>query len=217
MKQNLFFTFEGLDGSGKDEQLFAFAKALKNGCSYFSGNKYKPLWLTREPTKLTVPGKEIARLLKTKHLSVKDATTYFINDRIEHTKKFILPRLQTDIVLSSRYDFSTLSFQMAQGMDFETLYALHGYDKNLTRIPDITFVFDVPVSVALKRIDKRGAKREYFENEVFQQKVFDAQRLCMKKLSELDNRTILVINANQSIPKVTDELFRKVAPYLKHI
>lgn len=210
-----FFTFEGIDGSGKDEQLFAFAKALKNGCKYFSGNKYMPLWLTREPTKLTSPGKEISRLLKTNHVSPKQATQYFVADRILHTIEYINPYLKTSHVLSSRYDLSTLSFQLAQGISFDFLYKAHDYGAGMTRIPDITFVFDVPAKVALQRIDKRGSKREFFETDLFQQKVVRAQEYCLHELARRDNRTILRINANQPIPRVTDEMLRKAAPYCK--
>ncbi len=210
-----FFTFEGIDGSGKEAQLLAFVHALKNGCTYFKGNKHGPMWLTREPTKLTWYGEEICRLLKTEHVSAEDATKLFVADRIEHTKKHIVPELKRNNVLSSRYDLSTLAFQMAQGADFDELYALHNYGKrDGARIPDITFVLDLPPKVALQRIDKRGDKREYFEKDSFQEKVAKAQRFCIDKLRALDGRTIVVVNANQTIPEVTDELLRKAAPHL---
>jgi len=218
---NTFFTFEGIDGSGKDTHLLAFAHALKSGCTYFPGDKYKPVWLTREPTKLTLPGKEISRLLKTNAISVAEATKYFIEDRILHSMLYIVPTLQHSHVLSSRYDISTLSYQVAQGADFDDLYKLHKYASPKsssynggTLVPDITFIFDIPVPEAMKRVNSRDAKKEFFEKESFQKKVFEAQDYCIDRLRELDGRTIIRINSNQPVSNTTDELFRKVTPYL---
>ncbi|MCF7798289.1 dTMP kinase [Candidatus Woesearchaeota archaeon] len=219
MENNYFFTFEGLDGCGKDTQLFAFAQALKNGCKYFEGEKHKPLWITNEPTMLSTPGKKINELKKTNTLSVDEATNLFIADRILHTVQHVNPRLRDGHVLSSRYDLSTYMFQGAQGASFSLMYDLHDYQNNgsSSRIPDITFVFDVPVDVAMHRIHKRGDRAEYFEKRKFQEKAKENLDRLMVLLPDMDGRTIININGNQPVPDVTREMLKVTSCYVKHM
>jgi dTMP kinase len=207
--KNLFITFEGIDGSGKDTQLTLLAKVIRDGKVFF-GDKYSPLWLTREPTKLTEPGKEISNLLLQKELSKEKAAELFIKDRIEHSK-LIKQQLQHSIVLSSRYDISTLTYQVAQGMDFDLLYQQHKYgEEHGALLPDITLVFEVPVEEVLKRLSKRTSQKiEYFEQEELLKKIEQTQKVIIQKLQE-KGRKILIINATQPIEDVTNEMIKKI-------
>ena len=79
LKKNLFVVFEGLDGSGKDTQLFLFAKGIKEGDFIFA-NKYSNIWITREPTKLN------------KHGKIKFA--YTLNNTAIATPRVLIPILE---------------------------------------------------------------------------------------------------------------------------
>ena len=71
-------------------------------------------------------------------------------------------------VLISRYDLSTLSYQMTQGMSFDELYNMHKYGKEEgCIIPDITLIFDLPVKIAFERMAKRNSETEFFEKVEF--------------------------------------------------
>lgn len=207
-----FITLEGIDGSGKSTQLERLVSLIKDGTNGIFGDKYTPIWLTREPTKMTEAGRKICDLLKGQEkLTGEVSSSLFVKDRHEHSIKYISPRLsEGNIVICDRYDLSTYSYQMVQGIDFDFLYDFHGYKEEKTLIPDITIVFDVSVEIALERIRERGAL-EQFEVESFQRKLAQKQNEAINRLLERQpSRKILRINSEQSIEKVTEELFNKL-------
>lgn len=210
MSKNYFITFEGIDGSGKDTQLFELLKQIKENDNYPFGDKYSTIWVTREPTKITNKGREISRLLKTKEgMTGEQATELYTSDRKQHSR-IIEQILSHSHVLCSRYDVSTLTYQVSQGMDFEDLYEIHDYGSdNGSLIPDLTLVFDLPAEVAAKRVESRGGDKEFFEEIEFQKKVKRNQDFCVKKLRD-KGRKIVVINADQSVGEVTEEMLEKI-------
>lgn len=215
MGDNYFITFEGIDGAGKDTQLTYLMDGIRDDNTDIFGNKYSNIWITREPTKITESGREISELLKGDSLSKELATQLFVGDRIEHSGiiRSILPHSH---ILCSRYDLSTLTYQMSQGMEFEELYRLHDYTgRHGALIPDLTIVIDVTVDTALKRIGKRKSDKEYFEKKDLLQKTLDNTLYCVKRLQELDNRKILVIDGNPDDPEIVKEnMFRGIQQYL---
>ena len=205
--KNLFITFEGIDGCGKDTQVFKLAEAIKLNLS----DKYANIWLTREPTNITKEGIEISKKIK-KKISGVEASKLFIKDRQKHSK-IISFYLKTSFVLCSRYDISTLSYQMVQGVDFETLYNMHEYKKE-TLIPDITIIFDLKVCEALNRVKKRDKKLEFFEEENFQNKVKENINFCISELKKRQNKRIFIrIDASQNIEEVTRNLVEKLKKF----
>ena len=209
--KNLFITFEGLDGSGKDTQMTNVLNFLKDK------NKYLNFWITREPTNLSSEGIEISNLLKSskKILSKEITTKLYIKDRIKHSKK-IREHLKEGFVLCSRYDFSTFTYQHIQGYEIEKLYNLHKYkSKNGALIPDITIIFIVDPKISLKRARERSQKKEFFEKKKFQNDVFKIQKKIIKYLKEKDDRTIIIIDASKDIESVKKELLKKLKKYLK--
>lgn len=208
--KNYFITFEGIDGCGKDTQLFRLAKAIKDGVIPGIGSKYDNFWITREPTMITKPGRTISRLIKGQSVSKEDATKGFIHDRIAHSK-IIRDQLKHSHVFCSRFDFSTLTYQMVQGVDFETLYKLHKFDcKDGALIPDITIIFDLPAKTAFERIVKRGDKLlEVYETLEFLTKIVDCQNQCIDNLKKL-GRNIVVVDASLSIDGVTEDMLNKL-------
>ena len=209
--KNLFITFEGLDGSGKDTQMTNVLNFLKDK------NKYLNFWITREPTNLSSEGIEISNLLKSskKILSKEITTKLYVKDRIKHSKK-IREHLKEGFVLCSRYDFSTFTYQHIQGYEIEKLYNLHKYkSKNGALIPDITIIFIVDPKISLKRARERSQKKEFFEKKKFQNDVFKIQKKIIKYLKKKDDRTIIIIDASKDIESVKKELLKKLKKYLK--
>ena len=129
-EKNLFITFEGIDGSGKNTQLTRLVDAISDHNNGFPGDKYSTFWLSREPTKITRHGIDISNGITTeKGVSGDEAYPKFVKDRIYHTHNYILPRLaEGNFVLVNRYDISTLMYQYTQGVDFDKLYNAHNYD-----------------------------------------------------------------------------------------
>ncbi|MBP8017115.1 dTMP kinase [Candidatus Gracilibacteria bacterium] len=191
-----FIVFEGLDGSGKDTQ-------LDNALSYIrQKNKYSQLWITREPTHNTEAGREIAKKLKEGGFkSGYEALDLYVKDRIEQTaiRKEILKHSH---ILSSRFDYSTYAYQVAQGLSFEEVYKAHDYSKIL--IPDITFIFDVSIENIEKRLSGRGDKKEFFEELSFLKIVREKYLEAYEKLK--NERNIYLIDANNSIKETFEEV-----------
>lgn len=214
LKPPMFITFEGLDGSGKGTQLLRLQELINDHKNGFLGDKYSPVWATREPTKLTTPGRKICEGITSKEgVGAIDAANLFVYDRILHTHNHILPRLaEGSFVLSDRYDISTLSYQLTQGISFDELYDMHKYGRsNGAIIPHLTLVFDLPVSEAQRRVNLRDEKKEQFETLEFQTLLYEKQEEAIKKLlKNQPQREIIRINANQSIDDVTNEMVTKI-------
>lgn len=210
MEKTYFIAFEGIDGAGKDTQLHELVKAIKDDNNYPFGNKYSNVWVTREPTKITASGRSISKILGESIVDGVTASKYFVDDRIEHSA-IIRNVLNHSHVLTSRYDLSTFSYQMAQGVDFQTLYDMHRYNSpNGCIIPDVTIVFDLPVDIAFQRISSRNSSLEVYETIDFQTKVHNCQNQCIDLLRKLDGRRIIIINANQPLELVTKEMLLKL-------
>jgi dTMP kinase len=145
-----FYVFEGIDGCGKSTAARAFCDRIKNVNPVATVEPYTP-WARGEVRRNQVP------------LAVLFA---FLYDRAMHQQEVLLPAQQCgDIVVSDRYMHSTIAYQGYLLRDVipnavDTLIQLH---QQLFVIPDMTFILDVPVDVAMQRIAKRNRATDAFE------------------------------------------------------
>lgn len=157
-----FFTFEGIDGSGKSTiSREVFNKLLSKG--------YDTV-ITYEPTDTKI-GKYVQQCIKTQSDPFITAFV-FISDRIQHCKKINDWLEQGKIVLCDRYAESTYSYQGAQLQDkiANPIKWLQDLSKNLIIIPDRTFLFVIEPKKAVERIKNRKNLIE-FEKTIFLEKV----------------------------------------------
>jgi len=188
----MFIVFEWVDWSGKDTQLNKTFEYLREK------DKNSQIWVTKEPTPNTASGREI--LEKLSWVWFKDwneALDLYVKDREEQTsiRKDILKH---SIILSSRFDYSTYSYQWVQWLSFEEINKAHNYDNIL--IPDITFIFDVSRENIEKRLHNRWWEQEFFENIDFLEKVKEKYLESADKLK--DTRKIYIIDANKWVEDV---------------
>jgi len=195
-KRGLFITFEGIDGCGKSTQV----RILDGYISRLS--KYNHILKTREP----YADENIRKKLREEsdpYSHARQLAEMFIADRHKHIDFMINPDLEKGIhVISDRYDCSTLAYQQAQGLSFEELLKMHGP----IIAPDLTFIVDVPVEVALERMKKdkdRKEQEQKFESNIeFNRKL----RQCYLDLpKKMPYRKIILINAVSS----PEEIFEK--------
>ena len=111
-ERTYFITFEGIDGVGKDTQIYKLVEAVKEDNGHPFGNKYSNIWITREPTKITSPGKEISRLIREGDVSSEVATRLYVADRCEHTK--IIKEILAHSHVFSFYLFQAMNIQSSQ-------------------------------------------------------------------------------------------------------
>jgi dTMP kinase len=196
-----FITFEGIEGSGKSTQ-------SKKLYEYFLAQKKEAI-LTREPGG-TLAGEKIREILIDEKVEKLEATTELLLNfaaRFEHVEKLIKPALaQNKIVISDRFFDSTYAYQgSAFGLDENLIDEV----KKITIgnfLPDITFLIDVPVESAFKRIDGRAGNNRYEKLGLeFHQKVRAGFLDLAKK-----NPRIKVIDGTKNI----EEIFAEVLGYL---
>ncbi|MDX2082489.1 MAG: dTMP kinase [Rickettsiales bacterium] len=188
-----FITFEGIEGCGKSTQ----AKKLQE---YFLAQNI-PTILTREPGG-TIAGEKIRQILIDEKINKLEATTELLLNfaaRLEHLEKLIKPALQQNkIVICDRFFDSTYAYQGS---------ALNVEEKSINEIkkitignfvPDITFLIDVPVETAFKRIHNRAENNRYEKLGLdFHQKV----RAGFLKLAQKNSR-IKVIDGTKELLEV---------------
>src|SRR3989338_5252182 len=142
-----FIVLEGIDGAGKSIQCRKLASYL------FEKSKENKIFLTREPTHSRY-GNKIRKMLKEETNPKENAEIYlglFLKDRKHHLKNYIMPLLKKGcIIMSDRYKYSTITYQQAQGLDFNLIVDKH---KNLL-VPDLVIIIDVPVDIVFERIKK---------------------------------------------------------------
>ncbi len=143
-----FITFEGIDGSGKTLQSELLVGFLRNrGVSSI---------LTKEPggTKF---GEWVKSGIFEKNVCPKACLFLFLADRAQHVEEVIKPALSKGVwVVCDRFSDSTISYQsFGFGLDLDIVMRMNDFSTGGIE-PDITFILDVPVEVAKKRIEGRS-------------------------------------------------------------
>jgi len=194
---SLFIVLDGIDGSGKGEQIKKLEKYLAS-----LGAK---VLVTREPSDSKY-GKEIRKILKTEKdpLANKEKLLQlYVKDREEHLKKEIEPFLKKDgVVICDRYYYSTIVYQACQGVPVEQIVLLN---EGFTT-PDIAFILDLPAEVALERIGK-VREIEKFEKLEFMKKL----RGGFLNLKDVLDENIKIIEASGT----PDEVFEQIKKEIK--
>jgi len=187
-KSGFFIVFEGVDGSGKTTQAnILFERLVTEG--------YKCI-LTEEPG-ATKEGEIIKELLLNPNfkLSQKTELFLFLADRAQHVQEVITPALNNgNIVISSRYFFSTLVYQgyarKVASIDFLENLNLFATDNTF---PDLVFYIDVLPENRLKLAKDESSKkfgslegdRIEMEGLDFQNKVRKGYQDLAKKYKEI--------------------------------
>lgn len=185
-RRGLFFTLEGIDGSGKSTQARRLAQVLD------------AMWppgavLTREPG--GSPGaEEIRRLLVTGDPARWSAVTellLFNAARRDHVERTIRPALEAGrIVVSDRFADSTRVYQGAADPALRQL-ADTVHTGAIGIEPDVTFILDTDPGTALSRGLARRSGEDRFEERglAFQAKLREGFRALA---GEFPDRCILI-------------------------
>ena len=136
--------FEGLDGTGKSTQAIMLSNWLRDQSFYPKD--------TKEPTNVTDHGKKLRQAEFTARLSLEDELDLFYRDRVEHTEMIRDWLKWHDFVIQDRSYWSTLAYQSVRGADLNELREKHS---KIALVPDVLFIFDLPLEASLKRIGSR--------------------------------------------------------------
>ncbi len=198
MKKGLFITFEGIDGSGKSTQIALLAAALKNAG--------RAVLKTREPGGTGV-GERIRSLLlgrRAEKLDPRSEMMLYLAGRIQHVTEVIAPALSKGrIVLCDRFSDTTIAYQ-GYAMGLPVKWVTRWVAEAQIRLqPDITFLLDLDVPVALARLGTRNVLSRFdLETVAFH----EAVRKGYLRLARQHRRRIQVINAHDPIETISSSI-----------
>lgn len=159
-----FIVLEGLDGAGTTTQ----SRLLGD---YFKA-KDIPYHTTFEPTNQGI-GAYIRSILQKKGKLRPETLAYlFAADRNEHIHNeeygILAPLEAGEMVICDRYLFSSLAYQSEDcGFDFVRML------NDSFILPKNVYFVDTPLKECQRRITKRNEEKELFEEERFQEKVYN--------------------------------------------
>ena len=188
-------TLEGIDGAGKSTHLSWLAELLaRDG---------KAVWVTREPGG-TVLGEKLREMLLHEPMTRITETLLMFAARREHCEREIWPRLaQGAWIVCDRFTDATYAYQGGGHGVAATLI------RDMERIvlddfaPDMTLIFDVPVSVGRERLSD-GRALDRFELE--QSEFFDRVRDTYLARARAEPERCRVIDSTQSRDRVRAQL-----------
>jgi dTMP kinase len=199
-KNNQMIVIDGVDGSGKGVQ----SKLLYEALSVISSQ----VLLTREPGG-SPAAEDIRKLLVEGEPDKWDSLTELLlmyASRRSHLVDTIWPMLANGgWVISDRYADSSRAFQgIAGSLGLDLVEKIH-YEVVGSFEPELVLILDIPESIALKRAFGRGGKEDRFEKKgnEYHAKV----RQAFLQIATGNPNRYHVIDANQSIPVVTQEIF----------
>lgn len=206
-KHNAFFiSIEGIDGSGKSTNVEFIRKYLQdNGCEVI---------VTREPGGTPI-GEQIRQLLlNSKSMDSITELLLMFASRQELISNVIVPNLKKGIsVIADRFTDSSIAYQGGGrniGVDkVAKLFSL--LVPNIT--PKLTFLFDVPLEIAVKRVNNHKTK-DRIENEPVD--FFKRVQDVYYKIAEEEPTRVKVIQTNQSIPQTQAIIVSYLNDLLRH-
>ncbi len=199
-KKGLFIVFEGLDGSGQTTQVNLLEKYLKL--------KGKKVHMTAEPSSSLIGG--LIRAVLTHHwkLSNTGLQLLYCADRAHHLETEVYPALaKGNIVLSSRYFFSTIAFG-SLGNDAEWLEKINEKFPK----PDLTFFIKASPRECIRRLNVSRFRKEIFEKE---QKMGKVLKAYIKISKSKKYKNFYTINGEQPAEKVSQDIIKIIDKFVR--
>ena len=206
--KGLLITLEGIEGSGKTSHIKAIT-------AFLSAQGLKTV-VTREPGGTPV-AERIRELLlagddEQETLTPQTETLLFYAARSQHINHFIKPNLAQGVaVISDRFVDSSYAYQQA-GRTIDLLHLDYLTSWIVADcLPDISFIFDLPVEQAMQRIRNRPLDRIEREHISFHQRVRQAY---LDRAREQPGY-YCIINAAQHQDKVKADIIHQLNLYLQ--
>jgi dTMP kinase len=190
-----FLTLEGIEGAGKSSQM-ATIRATLEALGY-------RVVLTREPGGAPIAERVRQVLLDPDNRGMAaDAELLLVfAARAEHLAKTIRPALaRGDWVVCDRFTDTTYAYQGGgRGLDPARIGRLETFVQGELR-PDLTLIFDLPVSLGLARAGRRSAP-DRFEGET--QRFFEGARANYLARARAEPARMRLIDASAPLAAVS--------------
>ena len=197
-----FISFEGIDGAGKSTHIDSFAKLLKE--------RYpnRDVVITREPGG-TQLGEQLRALLLDATMNLETEALLMFAARREHIAQVIEPALQAGkIVISDRFTDASFAYQGGgRGLSLDKLNDLERWvqgrpDGSLLQ-PNLTFLFDLPGSVAEARRSKVRAPDKFEKMDL---DFFEKVRQEYLRRAKADPNRFYLVDATRTTEVIWNDL-----------
>ena len=197
-----FISFEGIDGAGKSTHIDSFAKLLKE--------RYpdRDVVMTREPGG-TQLGEQLRALLLDAPMNLETEALLMFAARREHIAQVIEPALKAGkIVISDRFTDASFAYQGGgRGLSLEKLNDLERWvqgrpDGSLLQ-PNLTFLFDLPGSVAEARRSKVRAPDKFEKMDL---DFFEKVRQEYLRRAKADPKRFYLVDATRTPDVIWNDL-----------
>ena len=209
MKQGIFITFEGPDGSGKTTvSRYVYERLLSEGY---------PVVYTREPGGIDI-AEQIRHIVldpKNTAMDVKTEALLYAASRRQHFVEKILPALnEHKIVLCDRFVDSSLAYQgIARKIGFDAVLSINEFAIE-GHYPDMTVYLDLDAETGIKRIKHRSfLDRLDQESIAFHTAVVQGYQIVLERFKD----RIQCVDASQSIQSVQEDAYQIVLAKVKHV
>lgn len=203
-KTGLYIVFEGLNGSGKGEQVKLIIERLKKEFP-----KRKILHV-REPggTEIAEATREIFQVRKFSEPMDPVCEQYLVAAaRAQSLRVLVVPHLKKKgVVIADRSFFSSIAHQgFGRKLGFKEVMKIN--DSAIGGIwPDLVIFIDTPVSVAMKRA--AGDRKDKFDSlpKAFYKSVREGYLFAAKKFPKI----VKVVDGNRTIPEIHEDIFKRL-------
>ena len=209
MKQGLFITLEGPEGSGKSTVIKLIEEYLKDKNIEFIS--------TREPGGIEI-SEQIREIILNKNNTAMDSRTealLYAAARRQHLVERVIPALEENkVVICDRFVDSSLAYQgYARGIGMDQVMEINRFaiDKYM---PDLTIYLDIDPRLGLERISKnkdREVNRLDLEKLDFHKRVREGYMILLKENSD----RIKLIDASRGILEVFEDIKKLLKNILK--
>ncbi len=197
-----FISFEGIDGAGKSTHIDSFAKLLKER------HPDRDVVMTREPGG-TQLGEQLRALLLDAPMNIETEALLMFAARREHIAQVIEPALMSGkIVISDRFTDASFAYQGGgRGLSLERLNDLECWvqgrpDGSLLQ-PNLTFLFDLPGSVAEARRSRVRAPDKFEKMDL---DFFEKVRQEYLRRAKADPRRFYLVDATRTTDVIWNDL-----------
>lgn len=201
-----FISIEGIDGSGKTEQVYRLVERLRSaGITVLQTKEPDGGHLGAEVRAiLTRPGRVLNEV---EQLLLVSAA------RVDHVRSVIRPALeQGQWVISDRFIDSTYAFQVAASKaSLQAMFGAIGEVVVGATYPKLTIILDLPLKVAHSR---RTLRRDGVEDPTEATRDFAAIRNGLLELAQEDPERCRFINAEQPADAVAKDIWTLVEQLL---
>ncbi len=196
----MFLVFEGIDGSGKETHVKLLAEELKR--------VGKRVEVVDFPDYNSGPGKKIGQYLDNKlQIMHKEVARLYAEDRKLHQDRIKKWLAEGKVVVSDRYAYSNLAYQLVNGAPYDYLLSL---DRDII-FPDLVFFIDTTIDEVIHRMNNSRKRDKYESSKNYLAKVSENYRaMCGGELEVFGKAKWIRIDGNKTIEEVRKEIWRYV-------